>query len=66
MKSNLLASAGTLQNIEGLINRFYCSDSYRVNPETLAIEHPSGRVPWGVRVVKKGRRYRFEMVPGEC
>jgi hypothetical protein len=63
MTSNkLLASAPSIVEIEKSVNRFWCSEEYRVNPTTLEIEHPSRSVPDGVRVVKKGRRYRFEMI----
>ena len=55
----LLATAGTIENIEKLINRFWCSESYTVNRETLAIEHPA-RVPAGFSVALSRGRYRFE------
>lgn len=63
-KPRLLASAPTIADIESVIGRFYYSDKYRVDPETLAISHPDKpEPPKGVRVVFKARRYRFEMVP---
>ena len=33
----LLASAGTVEGIEKLINRYFYSTTWRVNPETLEI-----------------------------
>ena len=62
MKGTLLATAPTVAGITEMINKFYYSTQYMVNPETLAIEHPS-KIPGGVQVVKRGNRYRFEMVP---
>lgn len=42
-------------------NPLASSGTHTVDPETLAIRHPKREVT-GVRVVKKGQRYRFEMV----
>lgn len=56
----LHASAGSVENIEKLINRFWCSTSYTVNRQTLAIERPDGNTPQGFRVILKRGRYRFE------
>ncbi|PWC91942.1 hypothetical protein [Azospirillum sp. TSO5] len=61
MTSQLLASAPSIRQIEESINKFWCSDKYRVDPETLEITHPDRKTPEGVRVIKKGKRYRFEM-----
>lgn len=60
--SKLLASAPTLSGIEDSVNRFWCSDKYRVDPETLIITHPERAAPEGVRIIKKAGRYRFEMI----
>jgi hypothetical protein len=60
METTLLASAASLAGIERAVNEFWCSTKYRVNPDTLAIEHPERPVPAGVRVVMKGQRFRFE------
>lgn len=62
MSVTLLASAASLAGIERAVNKFWCSDKYRVNPVTLAIEHPERVAPGGARVVMKGKRFRFEMV----
>lgn len=59
----LLASAGTVEGIEKLINEFFMSSSWHVNPETLEVWNEKlgkGLRP-GLSVVKRGRRYRFEM-----
>lgn len=61
MAARLLASSPTLPGITAQINKFWCSDAYTVNPETLAIEHPSKTVNPSVRVRLARGRYRFEM-----
>jgi hypothetical protein len=58
----LLASAGTIEDIEKLINRYWFSDVYTVNRSTLAIEHPEKLAPQGFRVIHKRGRYRFELL----
>lgn len=58
----LLASSGSVAGIEGAIRQFWCSDAWVVDPQTLVITHPDRGTPDGVRVVKKGQRYRFERV----
>lgn len=60
MTPRLLASSTTVAGIERLINRFWMSDQYRVDPTTLAITHASGRpVPTGAAVEHRRGRYRF-------
>lgn len=64
-KATLLASAPTLAQIEESITRFYCGEKKAlafVSEGTWAIRQLDGREISGVRVVKKGRRYRFEAV----
>lgn len=62
-QSYLLASSGTLKGLEKLINEFYFSTSYVVDEATLAVRNlKTNKVREGVRVVKRGRRYRFEML----
>ena len=63
-KSRLLASSNSLAGIQKLVNDFWYSDRYSVNPETLAIEHPEYEAPTQARVIRKGGRYRFEMLEG--
>ena len=58
----LLASAGTIEDIEMLINRYWFSDVYTVNRSTLAIERPEKPTPAGFRVIHKRGRYRFELL----
>lgn len=58
----LLASAGTIEDIEKLINRYWFSESYTVNRSTLAIERPEKPTLAGFRVIHKRGRYRFELL----
>lgn len=59
----LLASAETVEGIEKLINGYFYSTTWRVNPETLEIWNEKlEKALDGFRIVKKGRRYRFEVV----
>lgn len=61
-KGLLLASAGTVEGIEELINKYFYSTAWRVNPQTLQVwNEERGKALYGFRVVKKGRRYRFEL-----
>jgi hypothetical protein len=60
--AQLLASAGTIENIETLINRYWYSTAYTVNRSTLAIQHPEKPAPSGFRVIEKRGRYRFELL----
>lgn len=60
-KPTLLATAGTIDGITKLINKFWFSTLYTVNPDTLAIEHPNKTTEnYAVRL--KAGRYRFESV----
>ena len=53
------ATAGTIAGIEKLINSFYCSTSYRVDPDTLQISGKNGILNNGVKVEFKKNRYIF-------
>lgn len=62
MKAKLLATASTVDGITEMVNRYWYSDNYRVNPDTLEIEHPSKAVSgYQIRLAKG--RYRFECIP---
>lgn len=63
----LLASAPTLESISESIGRFYCGSTKTLEPEPGKVDrwlviNPNGIHCLGVRVVKRGKRYRFEMV----
>lgn len=62
MKPKLLASAQTLEKITTLINQFWYSTSYTIDPETLQIQHPTRTPPAGFQITKQGSRFRFERV----
>lgn len=60
MKYRLLASAGTLQDIETIINKYFYSTSYHVNGEQIE-SSKTGKVLTAYRIILKKGRYRFEM-----
>jgi len=65
--SNLLASAPTLDAISESVTRFYCGEQKILTPEpgkpdTWLVCRTDGSPLLGVRVVKRGKRFRFEMI----
>ena len=56
----LQATSGTVDGITALIRRFWYSQAYTVDPETLAILRNGERFTENFRVVRKGRQLRFE------
>ena len=63
--SNLLASASTLEALNQSITNFYCGEAKTLEPEKPGVWQVIGShgLPLlGVRVVKRGKRFRFEMV----
>ena len=69
MVAKLLASSGSVEGIQGLINRFWATNRYTVDPQTLEIGHPdpdrAASVRRRYRVTLRKGRYRFECVPEE-
>ena len=65
MKSNLLATAPSLDSIRESITAFYCGSSKTLIPvgddEWKVIGTYDSKEAPGVRVVRKRGRYRFEM-----
>lgn len=55
----LLATAGTVDGIQAMIRRYWYSQD-TVNPDSLAILRHGEPFTTNFRVVRKGRRYRFE------
>lgn len=53
------ATAGSIEGIEKLINKFYYSTSYKVDPDTLQISGKNGILNNGVKVEFKKNRYIF-------
>ena len=61
----LLASSGTIEGIERCVNEYFFSKKWRVDPETLEMRHedsPANTPIYGLRVIRKDGRYRFEML----
>lgn len=65
MASSLLASAPTLESITESVARFYMGEVKTLEeemPNVWTVHRKDGMQVLGVRVVKRGKRYRFEMV----
>lgn len=63
----LLSSAPTLEDLERSIRRFYGHElkhARMVSDTEGEVLHNDGRLVTGVRIIKKGKRYRFEAVEG--
>lgn len=60
MNTQLLASSASLDGMTKLINEYWCGESYTINPETLTIE--GLKHPEDFRIIKKRKRYRFEVI----
>lgn len=58
----LLASSNTIAGITQMVNKFWYSEAYTVDPTTLRICHPEKDVNAKVRIVKVKNRYRFESI----
>ena len=66
MTVTLLSSAPSLDAISKSIARFYCGEEKTLAPtapDAWAVIRSDGRECSGVRVIRKGHRYRFEMLP---
>ena len=53
------ATAGSIAGIEKMINRFYYSTSYKVDPDTLLISGKNGILNNGTKVEFKKKRYIY-------
>lgn len=61
----LFASAPTLELITESVARFYMGETKTLEeekPNVWTVHHKDGMPVLGVRVVKRGKRYRFETV----
>lgn len=56
----LIASAGTIEQLETLINRYFFSTSYKIDGEKV-MNTKTGKTLDGYKVTAKKSRYRFEM-----
>ena len=62
MEWKLLASSSSVEGVQGCINKFFISENYLVDPESLKISNPElpDKNFDNFRVIKKRNRYRFE------
>lgn len=63
VKTRLLGSAGSLEDLKALVERFYCGENVTFvakSKDEWAVHNESGELN-GFRVVLKKRRFRFEM-----
>lgn len=58
--TNLIASAGTIEQLEKLINQYFFSTSYKIDGEKIT-NTKTGKTLDGYKVTAKKSRYRFEM-----
>ena len=56
----LIASAGTIEQLEKLINQYFFSASYKIDDEQIT-NTKTGKTLDGYKVTVKKSRYRFEM-----
>lgn len=63
MEVKLLGSASTLERITALAGRYYYSQVQAVesSPGAWAVHNSKGAID-GVRIIRKGARYRFERI----
>lgn len=67
MKTELLATAPTLEDIRQSVMKFYCGESKTLIPtgddEWKVIGTYTSKEAPGVRVIRRRNRFRFEMLP---
>lgn len=56
----LIASAGTIEQLETMINQYFYSTSYKIDGERVT-NTKTGKTLDGYKVTAKKARYRFEM-----
>jgi hypothetical protein len=56
----LIASAGTIEQLETIINQYFYSTSYKIDGEQVT-NTKTGKQLDGYKVIAKKSRYRFEM-----
>ena len=59
-KAKLLATSPTIEGITEMLNKYYYSEGYSVDPDTLRINHPTKDVNDEIQIVHKKGRYRLE------
>jgi len=58
----LLASAGSKNKLQKMINEFYFSDNWIIDEENKIFNTELNKFASGVKVEKKGKRWRFVMI----
>jgi len=53
------ATSGTIEGIERMINQFYYSTTFKVDPVTFEISNKNGVISSGVMVEYKKKRFIF-------
>ena len=56
----LIASAGTAEQLEKIINQYFFSTSYKIDGENV-ISTKTGKTLDGYKITVKKSRFRFEM-----
>jgi hypothetical protein len=60
--STLLASAGNKNKLQKMINDFYYSENWIIDEENKIFNTEQNKFASGVKVEKKGKRWRFVMI----
>lgn len=58
--TKLIASAGTIEQLEKMINQYFYSTSYKIDGEQVT-NTKTGKTLDGYKVTVKKPRYRFEL-----
>lgn len=61
-KGNLLASAGSKENLQEIINKYYYSTNYIITEDNKIYNTKLDKVLDSVKVTFSRKRWRFEMV----
>ena len=56
----LIASAGTIEQLEKMINQYFYSTSYKIDGEQVT-NTKTGKTLENYRVIEKKKRFRFEL-----
>lgn len=62
MNTRIIASAGTKEKLQELINQFYCSENWIIDTDNKVFNTKLKKFAHGVIIVNKNGRWRFEMI----
>ncbi len=62
MNTRIIASAGTKEKLQELINQFYCSENWIIDTGNKIFNTKLKKFATGVRIVYAKNRWRFEMM----